>query len=380
MNIGAEAEQMADGGIPRCRLEQNHSTQINVGGSVPSVVQVRTSHSYKKRSRAIDGPDARIGTGHESAITRAIREANATGARPVFLPKIGTIFNSCEEGRDYYNLYSWERGFGIRGSRKGRTQHLKGAPIVFNVPIEKHANEIYTRAMYSKFHQELYHSGSFAVTRENGDGLFHLEETSDGAESRSGHLKVVLNSDKAFIKCECGYFEHTGMLCHHSLKVLVRQDIAQVPSCNILRRWTKDAKQGRTVDLLPQIQHIQTKEDQRSILILRALELANTIEINDDSFLTALEALETAKMAAGRKRTVHDTANERSSDMPLQCPHRPVKRGRRNSTSLRSWHNARVPRRKVSAAEKARNHADSEDDENPANGKTRYVHELVRQA
>jgi hypothetical protein len=37
-------------------------------------------------------------------------------------PMLGTSFNSCEEGREFYNLYSWEIGFGIR-SRKYRTNN-----------------------------------------------------------------------------------------------------------------------------------------------------------------------------------------------------------------------------------------------------------------
>lgn len=47
-------------------------------------------------------------------------------------PKVGTEFDSMEEAYEYYNMYSWEVGFGIRcgkirfsDSRKQRTLHPK---------------------------------------------------------------------------------------------------------------------------------------------------------------------------------------------------------------------------------------------------------------
>ena len=35
----------------------------------------------------------------------------------IFFPYEGTKFNSFEEAKEFYNLYSWEAGFGIRTSR-----------------------------------------------------------------------------------------------------------------------------------------------------------------------------------------------------------------------------------------------------------------------
>lgn len=32
------------------------------------------------------------------------------------------VFNSCEEAKEFYNLYSWEMGFGVRFNRRKRTQ------------------------------------------------------------------------------------------------------------------------------------------------------------------------------------------------------------------------------------------------------------------
>jgi hypothetical protein len=36
----------------------------------------------------------------------------------IISPDIGTEFDDVEEGFEYYNLYSWECGFGIRWGKK----------------------------------------------------------------------------------------------------------------------------------------------------------------------------------------------------------------------------------------------------------------------
>ena len=69
------------------------------------------------RSHAISGPHARIAPWEESAVSKALRAAESSRNKLVFEPAVGTTFNSCEEAKDSYNLYSWEIGFGIRYGR-----------------------------------------------------------------------------------------------------------------------------------------------------------------------------------------------------------------------------------------------------------------------
>ncbi|RLM61386.1 hypothetical protein C2845_PM14G07510 [Panicum miliaceum] len=72
-----------------------------------------------RRSRAISGPDSRLAPWNESTMNRALRQAKEQGGICIFYPSQGTTFNSCEEAKDFYNLYSWEVGFGIRYGCKG---------------------------------------------------------------------------------------------------------------------------------------------------------------------------------------------------------------------------------------------------------------------
>ncbi|KAM0894146.1 hypothetical protein ACQ4PT_024649 [Festuca glaucescens] len=51
------------------------------------------------------------------AVERALREAANRGERCIFEPKIGQVFQSLEEGYEFFNMYSWEVGFGVRYGR-----------------------------------------------------------------------------------------------------------------------------------------------------------------------------------------------------------------------------------------------------------------------
>jgi len=65
-------------------------------------------------------PSARIAPNEESAVGRALRQAERHPGQPIFYPHEGTVFSSCEEARDFFNLYSWEIGFGVRFGRSNK--------------------------------------------------------------------------------------------------------------------------------------------------------------------------------------------------------------------------------------------------------------------
>lgn len=86
------------------------------------------------------------------------------------------------------------------------------------VPIERHAETIYTRRMYERFYQELYESGGFLIKRRDDTGLFEVSHVMDDDNLDGSRYRVNYDGgDK--ISCECGLYEHMGMLCRHSLKV-----------------------------------------------------------------------------------------------------------------------------------------------------------------
>ena len=48
------------------------------------------------------------------ALEKSVREFVEHPGDIVMVPKIGTSFDTLGEAYDFYNLYSWEKGFGIR--------------------------------------------------------------------------------------------------------------------------------------------------------------------------------------------------------------------------------------------------------------------------
>ena len=96
-----------------------------------------------------------------------------------------------------------------------------GKVIRTNFLIERHAAKIYTRGVFKLFLLELYQSGSFIVKGNQGDGRITLEHAD--AEQRQCWCKVVydviVDRESDTFKCECGMFEHSGLLCRHVLKV-----------------------------------------------------------------------------------------------------------------------------------------------------------------
>ena len=49
-----------------------------------------------------------------TALEKSVREFAEHSGDIVMVPKIGTSFDTLGEAYDFYNLYSWEKGFGIR--------------------------------------------------------------------------------------------------------------------------------------------------------------------------------------------------------------------------------------------------------------------------
>lgn len=88
------------------------------------------------------------------------------------------------------------------------------------VPIEQHAETIYTRAMHERFYNELYESGSFAIVekgiQEERFTVVHTKEI--GRDDARVHVVRLAGTEK--VTCTCGLYEHAGLLCRHSLKVV----------------------------------------------------------------------------------------------------------------------------------------------------------------
>ena len=124
--------------------------------------------------------------------------------------------------------------FGEENQKDYESRH-KFVQLSSCFPIEKHASKIYTHAMFWKFEKQFRKSQS----------LIAEEESSKGEELK---FLVTHHADPQIsfkqVSCTCHHFEFTGILCQHILQIYIKFNVMEIPPQYILKRWTKDAKNG----------------------------------------------------------------------------------------------------------------------------------------
>ncbi|KAJ1261136.1 hypothetical protein BS78_09G005100 [Paspalum vaginatum] len=96
--------------------DSSRSATSNVADTPGSSSGPRKRGIKRRRDSGV-GPDSRpYVEGRVSPLEESLRRYGDRGAGPIFVPRVGMEFDSCEEAFDFFNLYSWEMGFGIRYS------------------------------------------------------------------------------------------------------------------------------------------------------------------------------------------------------------------------------------------------------------------------
>ncbi|XP_058201082.1 protein FAR1-RELATED SEQUENCE 5-like [Rhododendron vialii] len=108
--------------------------------------------------------------------------------------------------------------------------------------ILKHACMVYTHKMFAKFQDEFTQTTSISVLRCMPNGAFQTYTMRRQGGNRE--YIVEFNPIDRSISCCCKRFESLGLLCCHVLRVLNLNDVNEIPEQYILKRWTKDVKQG----------------------------------------------------------------------------------------------------------------------------------------
>ncbi|PUZ56377.1 hypothetical protein GQ55_5G292800 [Panicum hallii var. hallii] len=83
-----------------------------------------TDQGYRKRlrlSKGVEPPDCRIPRS-VGAIEKALKNSRNRATAHIFEPVLGMVFDSRAEAYKFFNLYSWEVGFGIRFGSSARNR------------------------------------------------------------------------------------------------------------------------------------------------------------------------------------------------------------------------------------------------------------------
>lgn len=115
-------------------------------------------------------------------------------------------------------------------------------------PIEKQASEVYTLAAFQKFQEEFLESlGYNAFKIKDQPPITKYNVVKDEEDSLDAYI-VTLDMSRRMATCSCNKFEFGGILCRHILGVFLMIDLHVIPEEYILRRWTKNAKNGLLQD------------------------------------------------------------------------------------------------------------------------------------
>ena len=191
--------------------------------------------------------------------------------------------------------------FNREASENYEERRTKITPPVMkmNAPLEMHASEIYTRAMFDKFGDVVYESMQYKVEEVCKGETYLVRRYHPEKHEKWCRVVYRVEVDKLAdkLRCECANFEHTGLLCCHSVKVLDFLGIDRIPAQHILKRWTKDAR-----DVLPNhLSHLQkdiislnSVTFRHSNLYTHALEVVHLGDSNTEAYECAMDILKKA--------------------------------------------------------------------------------------
>lgn len=116
------------------------------------------------------------------------------------------------------------------------------------MPIEEHARNILTPYAFNILQREIVQSVQYATTEmANGSYLVRHYKKLDG------ECVVIWMPDDEQIHCTCKEFEHSGILCRHSLRVLVVKNYFQLPEKYFLLRWRLESSLDSLDDVNTQV-------------------------------------------------------------------------------------------------------------------------------
>ncbi|CAM0881426.1 unnamed protein product [Alopecurus aequalis] len=104
-----------------------------------------------------------------------------------------------------------------------------------NLPIEKHASEV-----YKLFVQAIRESEPYMVESVIPNLRYIARHPSSEPREKWSRVEYEVNvteDGEAFMRV-CKQFEHTGMLCCHAVKVMIHLDVREIPSLHVMPRWT----------------------------------------------------------------------------------------------------------------------------------------------
>jgi hypothetical protein len=124
-------------------------------------------------------------------------------------------------------------------------------PCAINLSLEKQFLDVYTNAKLKEVHQQFatnMHCNNFLLKSEGTISTYQVVKMCQHDNHMIDKIFVVsFNEDKLEVKCTCAIFEFRGIVCKHSISVLVTKKVTMLPPRYILNKWRKDINRKYTL-------------------------------------------------------------------------------------------------------------------------------------
>ncbi|XP_047311406.1 putative protein FAR1-RELATED SEQUENCE 10 [Impatiens glandulifera] len=117
-----------------------------------------------------------------------------------------------------------------------RKEEIHYIPTKTCIPIEEHARSILTSYAFRSLQNEIMLSMEYAIT-EMANGSFHVRHYKKMEEDE---CFIYWLPQEEEVHCSCKEFEHSGILCRHSIRLLVIKNFFQIPEKYFPNRWRSD--------------------------------------------------------------------------------------------------------------------------------------------
>ncbi|XP_062155057.1 protein FAR1-RELATED SEQUENCE 4-like [Alnus glutinosa] len=120
-------------------------------------------------------------------------------------------------------------------------------PCISPLLLEKQFQDVYTNAKFKEVHEQFGKVMTCNNSHLKSEGAISTYEVIDygvvvGSRTIEKTFLVYLNEDELDVKYTCALFELRGILCTHSISVLMTKKVTALPSRYVLDRWRKDIK------------------------------------------------------------------------------------------------------------------------------------------
>ncbi|XP_020081856.1 protein FAR-RED ELONGATED HYPOCOTYL 3-like isoform X2 [Ananas comosus] len=211
-------------------------------------------------------------------------------------------------------------------------------PCISRYAFEKQFQDVYTITKFREFQaelKELLHCETSLLSSTGSVYSYQVNEYGDGGKDVP--FTVYFDEGTSLVSCICRLFEYKGILCRHSIAVLVHRKLMIVPNSYILTRWRKDVRRrytrvktwhknlGSTAEIyryeevcrnMYDIADIAAESDEKCELALRTLRDLKT-KLENTSSSKGSNDIEYSPIAATPS---NDASNGRSNDQRVLSP------------------------------------------------------------